>query len=160
MKLKTLFTNIILLPTLLLTSCATIVNGTTQRITFTSCPPHANIWVDNCKMGQTPAMIDLTRSDNHLIRIELDGYAPYEILVRKRLSKWVFGNIIFGGVIGLVVDLATGGIYRLTPEQISAHLMATNGNSMTTSDGYIAVTLQPHPSWKKIGQLSPKVNRD
>lgn len=155
MKIKNLLSTLVIIPALLVTSCATIVNGTTQRICFTSCPPHATIWVDNCQMGTTPAAIDLTRGNNHTVHIELAGYQPYDILIQKRMSKWVFGNIVFGGVIGLVVDLATGGVYKLTPEQVCAHLQETGNGHMYASQGYVAVTLAPNPSWEKIGQLSP-----
>lgn len=154
MNIKNIVSSLVIIPLILLTSCATIVNGTTQRICFTSCPPHATIWVDHCQMGQTPIAVDLTRGNNHIVHIELDGYQPYDIHIQKRMSKWVFGNIVFGGVIGLVVDLATGGVYKLTPEQVCAHLQANGHNSMSASQGYVAVTLSPDSSWEKIGQLS------
>jgi hypothetical protein len=34
----------------------------------------------------------------------------------------VWGNIVFGGIIGLAVDAITGGLYKLAPEQVSAQL--------------------------------------
>jgi hypothetical protein len=34
----------------------------------------------------------------------------------------MLGNVIFGGIIGLIVDLATGGGYKLVPESIDMDL--------------------------------------
>ncbi len=79
---------------------------------------------------------------------------PYEINFSRQLSGWVFGNIIFGGFIGLAVDAVSGGIYMLTPDQVQAEL---RGNSMAHSknykDSFITIVLEPNPSWKKIGNL-------
>ncbi|HRD55221.1 MAG TPA: PEGA domain-containing protein [Parachlamydiaceae bacterium] len=145
-----------LIPVILLTSCATIMHGSRQTIGISSNPACARIFVDNTYYGNTPMMTKLTRKDNHMVRIELEGYYPYETILTRQLSGWVFGNIVFGGVIGVAVDAITGGIYRLTPEQIEANLLqpvAQNKNGIS----YISVVLKPEASWEKIGQLSPIV---
>ena len=136
------------------TSCATIMHGTYQSVGVASHPSNACISVDRNYVGNTPLIVNMTRCDNHVIRIELDGYQSYEIILSKQLSGWVFGNIVFGGVIGLAVDAISGAIYKLTPEQVQADLYS---NCMTTckktSDSYIAIVMEPNPSWEKIGQL-------
>lgn len=111
-----------LVSTLLLTSCATIMHGTRQNIGISSNPAHARVAIDGRYVGQTPIIVNLTRKDNHFLRIELPGYMPYEAVFTKQLSGWVFGNVIFGGVIGLAVDAISGGIYKLTPEQVQAEM--------------------------------------
>lgn len=137
-----------------LTSCATIMHGTHQKVGIASNPSNACIWVDRNYVGNTPLIVNMTRSDNHVVRIELDGYRPYEVVLTKQLSGWVVGNIVFGGVIGLAVDAITGGIYRLTPEQVQADLYANRmACCKKTSDSYIAIVLEPNSSWVKIGQL-------
>jgi hypothetical protein len=40
----------------------------------------------------------------------------------------VWGNILFGGLIGLVVDFASGGVYNIAPENVHVDLVA-NGTS-------------------------------
>jgi hypothetical protein len=40
--------------------------------------------------------------------------------LHRGTSGWVWGNIVFGGLIGLVVDASTGAMYKLTPEQVHA----------------------------------------
>lgn len=136
---------------MLLSSCATIVHGTSQSISISSCPSNASIWIDGIYYGQSPMVVKLARQDNHMVNIQLEGYQPYQMFLTKQVSGWVFGNIIFGGIIGIAVDAITGGIYRLTPEQVHAEMCE---NTMSVSKkGELLIVLKPKDSWQKIGQL-------
>lgn len=137
-----------------LTSCATIVQGTHQSIGIASNPSNANIWVDNFYVGNTPLIVQMSRKDNHFVRIELEGYQPYEATFSRQLSGWVFGNIVFGGVIGLAVDAISGGIYMLTPDQIQAEFHSNHvACTKKSKDSFITIVFKPDPSWTKIGNL-------
>jgi hypothetical protein len=73
---------------------------------------------------------------------------------RRSVSGWVWGNIVFGGLIGLAVDAIDGGLYNLTPNQVSGQLLADTAEVVLTGDGmYVAVVLAPQPGWEKVGQL-------
>ena len=140
---------------LLLSSCATIMHGTKQSVGISSNPSNANVWLDRQYCGTTPLLVDMSRKDNHIVSLQLDGYQPYEVIFSRQLSGWVFGNVVFGGIIGLAVDAISGGIYRLTPEQIEAQLILDNVSfSKKSADSYVAIVLEVDPSWEKIGQLA------
>ena len=105
-------------------------------------------------MGKTPLIADLKQSKNHCLRIELEGFQPYEVALSKSPSGWVFGNIIFGGIPGLIIDVMTGGMYVLKPEQIQAELRKQNVRLKFKDDQIlIAVTMYHDPLWAKVGQL-------
>lgn len=106
-------------------SCATIINGTTQKVGISSRPSGASVVVDEQPRGKTPVFVDLTRKDTHVVRIEMPGYDSAEIPLTRQTSGWVWGNILFGGLIGLVVDAASGALYRLNPEAVDVQLAAT-----------------------------------
>lgn len=143
-----------LLATAALSSCATIAHGTRQSIGIASNPSNAAVWLDNAYIGNTPLIAQMSRKDNHFVRIHLEGYLPYEVTFTKRLSGWVFGNIVFGGVIGIAVDAVSGAIYKLTPDQVQAELRTNHiVRSERSQDSYIAIVLQPDPQWEKIGNL-------
>jgi hypothetical protein len=96
----------------------------------------------------------LTRKDNHVVRIELPGYQPQDLTLTRSVSGWVWGNIVFGGLIGLAVDAIDGGMYKLTPDQLSATLIATNASVAKTPDGiFLVAVLEPRSDWVKVGQL-------
>lgn len=139
---------------LTVTGCATIMHGTRQSVGISSNPSNANVWVDRTYVGTSPLIVDMTRKDNHIVTIHIEGYQPYEAVFTRQLSGWALGNIIFGGVIGLAVDAISGGLYRLTPEQIQLE-MQTNQMVYTKNSGesQIFVVLEPNPSWEKIGNL-------
>jgi len=135
-----------------LAGCATIMHGTGQDVGFGSSPTSAKITVDNQRSATTPTVMKLSRKDNHIVRIELDGYLPYEATLTRGVSGWVWGNLVVGGLVGLAVDAISGGLYKLSPEQLTATLAKQTG---TADDGVlqIYVVLRPDPSWVKVGQL-------
>jgi hypothetical protein len=136
------------------TACASIMHGTDQDIGISSSPTGAKISVDNMPMGNTPVIAKLSRKDNHIVKIDLDGYAPAELTLTKGVSGWVWGNLAFGGVLGLAVDAISGGLYNLNPAQLQATLASQHANVAPTSNGvYVVLVKQPDRSWTKIGQL-------
>ena len=137
-----------------LAACATIMHGSGQDVGISSAPTGASVWIDNSEKGRTPLIFKLTRKDNHIVKIQMDGYQPFEATVTRSVSGWVWGNIVFGGLIGLAVDAISGGIYKLTPEQVSGSLAAAKAVFEKRADGiYVAVVLKPQADWIKIGQL-------
>ena len=117
-RLAAIFTAIVFSATL--AGRATIIHGTTQDIGITSVPSGATITIDGTSYGTALVVAKLKRGRAHTVKVELPGYHPYEAVINKDMSGWVFGNIIFGGLIGLAVDAITGGLYDLSPEQIQA----------------------------------------
>ena len=137
--------------------CATIMHGSSQEIAIGSAPTGARVIVDGVAAGVTPYVADLKRKDKHVIRIEMDGYEPFEMPISRATSGWVWGNLVFGGLPGLAVDAITGGLYKLKPEEISASLRE-QGVSVAEGADYlvVAVVLEPQAGWEKIGELGGK----
>ena len=140
------------------TGCATIMQGTTQSIGIGSVPTSASVTINNVEKGKTPIVVDLKRKEHHIVKIELPGYLPYETAFTRSTSGWVWGNLVLGGLIGLAIDAMAGGLYKLTPTEINAVLVANQQGHLYRDDVlYIAVVLKPDPSWEKIGELK-KIN--
>ncbi len=104
------------------TSCCSIFNGSSQDVGISSNPAGATVTINGAYKGVTPLALDLKRSDNHLVTIEKEGYETFSQTLTKSTSGWVWGNIVFGGLIGLGVDAITGSINKLEPEQINAQM--------------------------------------
>jgi hypothetical protein len=143
---------------LLTTSCATIISGSKQNIKFSSNPSAATIYIDEVEVGKTPFEIKLARKSEHSIMIKLEGYQTYETKLTKGFNAWYIGNIVFGGLIGIIVDPITGAIYNLTPDQVSAQMNKGTAFKSNGKDIYVAVALDIDPSWKKVGELEKTVN--
>jgi hypothetical protein len=139
---------------LALTACASIMHGTSQDVGISSTPTSAFVTVDNAAKGQTPFVAKLSRKDNHVIHITADGYAPADLTLTHSTSGWVWGNLLFGGIIGLAVDAITGGLYKLTPEQLNATLAKQQASVAPTKDGfYVVLVPAAERGWLKVGQL-------
>jgi len=140
----------------LFSGCASIMHGTTQQIGVSSSPSGAKVTVNGQQKGKTPVILDLKRGDNHVLKIELDGYLPYETTLTKKVSGWVWGNVVAGGLIGLAVDAISGGLYNLTPEQVQASLAKGAQMQLDENGLYVMTTFEVDPEWTKVGQLAKR----
>lgn len=144
----------LVLITLSTQSCGTIIHGTTQEVGISSQPTNAQVSINGEDRGSTPMVADLKRKNTYMVRIQLEGYETYETTLTRSTSGWVWGNIVFGGLIGLVVDASAGGMYKLSPEQLSAELRSQKAEVIQSDEElFIAVVLEPEPEWEKVGNL-------
>ena len=120
MRIKLSFLVFILI--LVLESCATVINTTTQNIEIKTNPPNAKITIDGKKFGTTPQSVNLERGSNHVVKLELDGYDTYETQITRKISIWFWGNAFNGFLPGMIVDMFTGSMYNLLPESINVEL--------------------------------------
>lgn len=104
-------------------SCASIVSGRSQQIPVVTNPSGAIVTVGT--MTQTsPATFLLDRRQGvYVVKVEKEGYQPIEVVLRKGVNGWVFGNIVFGGLIGLVIDIASGSASKFTPDEVEVNLV-------------------------------------
>ena len=132
-----------------LTGCASIFNGSTQAVTIDSVPDGADVSVTNragekIHAGVTPVTLTLKRgagyfkSESYTIKYAKAGFAPKEMTISGSVSGWYIGNILFGGLIGmLAVDPVTGAMYVL-PESVSPSLDA-DAPKTGTAEGSLKV---------------------
>ncbi|MFC1510041.1 PEGA domain-containing protein [Candidatus Omnitrophota bacterium] len=120
-KSITVFTAICLVVTL--SGCATIVSGRNQDLPVYSSPSGAIVSVGTMKQT-SPATFALDRRQGaYVVTVEKDGYESVEVKLKKGVNGWVFGNIVFGGIIGLVIDISTGSASKFTPDEVDANLI-------------------------------------
>ena len=103
-------------------ACSTVMNSTSQEIYLKSNPPNANITIDNKKFGTSPQSVNIDRGANHVVRFELEGYEIYETQVTRKISFWFWGNALNGFIPGMVIDMFSGSMYNLLPENIDVEL--------------------------------------
>ena len=139
-----------------LAACASIMSGTGQKLKIASEPAGASVLVDGASVGKTPVVTKLSRNEAHTIAVRLDGYQPFELRTHRHLNGWLIGNVVFGGPLGLAIDIVDGAAYKLTPKEVAAQLARTGANARV-EDGtlYVFLTPEAHSTWQKIGQLEP-----
>ena len=127
------------LSTSFFTGCATIVSGSTQTIAVTSIPSGATVTAEpGGTKATTPGSLILDRKGGpYRVTFALDGYDPYSISLTTGTNGWTWGNVIIGGIIGMLIDSSTGASIKLSPDEVSANLVkagltpqSSNGNTL------------------------------
>lgn len=131
---------------LALSGCASIISGGTQPVTIKSVPDGASVTVTNragekIHNGTTPVTLTLNRgagyfkSETYKVEVKKEGYEARQLDIVSTLNGWYIGNILFGGVVGmLAVDPATGAMYSF-PDSVNA--------TLNVSDKMAAGSVQP-----------------
>lgn len=110
---------------LALSSCCTIVNGKYDDVNVSSNVAGATVRVDGMEKGKTPCVVEVKRTAGQTMTVEKDGYDTHSTQLTASASGWVFGNLLFGGLIGLFVDAATGSWVDVEPDTVNATLVPT-----------------------------------
>lgn len=121
---------------MLTTGCASIFAGGPQKIDISSTPDGAAVTITDkggavVFNGTTPTTAELARSDGffsaqrYTVNIAKDGAGSETVVLNSTANGWTFGNILLGGIIGIVIDGATGAIFAYTPKDIDVTLGET-----------------------------------
>lgn len=115
---------------LTMSGCATIMDRGLREIPIASQPPGAKVSIynrSNVLVHTQAAPFTAQLSPKHgfflgqryRVVFEMDGYEPAEVQLKPRISAWYFSNVFLGGPVGLlIVDPATGAMFRLLPEEV------------------------------------------
>ncbi len=116
----------VLVGAVLLSGCATIMNGDMVNVPVYTTPSGATVLINGATYtSPTTVMVPRGKGDFNL-HIEKEGYESVDIMLTQSLDGWLWGNVLFGGVIGIAVDFITGDAYDLDPELVSANLNGVN----------------------------------
>ena len=130
----------------LLSGCATVVNGTTQKIGVSSTPTGADVMIDNQQHIITPATVPLARDQSHSFVFKKEGYQDDSFVITSSTSGWVWGNVLLGGLVGGVVDFASGGARKLSQDSVHVTLTPLPVAQAPTPALIPAVITEPDPS--------------
>jgi len=117
----------------MVTGCSSIISKSEYSVAVNSTPDGANFTITNragqkVHSGVTPSSITLKSSagyfkgETYTIALNKEGFAQKTYTLNSTVDGWYFGNILFGGLIGmLIVDPATGAMYNL-PDRVDISL--------------------------------------
>ncbi len=102
------------------TGCASIVSGNNQSLSVTTQKNGSDVAGAKCSLVNdkgtwfltSPGSVTVRRSYGDLaVDCKMDGSDPGLASVKSSTKAMAFGNILFGGIIGVGVDTATGAAY-------------------------------------------------
>ncbi len=110
----------------LLTGCATVFKGTSDKVYVSSEPSGAEVYVDGHQMGSTPIKLKLKSDDIHHITIKKEGFKTQTYTVTNHIGvEWVLLDILFD-IIPVIVDAVTGAWYVLDEHKINVLLLESS----------------------------------
>ena len=104
-----------------LSGCATITKSSSQTVTIDTRPPGAVCVLTRggkkfAIVNPTPGAISVEKSSDAIsISCTRDGYLETAGTLESSFQAMTFGNIIFGGLIGVAVDAASGAMHEYQP---------------------------------------------
>jgi hypothetical protein len=126
---------------LLAAGCATVFSKADYPVRINSTPPGAEIVItasDGTRVfeGTTPTTVTLKTKkgffsgQDYTIQASMRGYESLTAPVVRSIDGWYIANVLFGGVLGLlVVDPATGAMWKLKDE-VALHLVEAGAPGM------------------------------
>ena len=116
-----------LIASILFSSCATILSGGKTKIrVYDGTPANANVYVDGNYVGTAPCNFKIhktMKNAQHTIDIKAQGYETQTVTTNRKFSAGFFILDICTGVLWLVIDFATGNLYKQKPKKIHYNLM-------------------------------------
>lgn len=111
---------------LLVTNCATVTRGTVDQIQIVSEPSGAAARTSIGHSCTTPCTLTVDRKAEFTVSVVKDGYREANVPVATKLAgagaAGLAGNIIIGGIVGVVADAATGATLEHYPNPVSVTL--------------------------------------
>jgi hypothetical protein len=101
--------------------CATITKGSSQPVTVQTDPAGATCTLTRdggtvAVVNPTPGTVTVGKSHTDLaVRCTKDGYIDAVGTIGSKFQPMTFGNILFGGLVGIVVDAASGATAEYEP---------------------------------------------
>lgn len=128
-----------------LTGCATIVSDNKSAVQIDSNPTGTMCEVKGENFTQTvtiPANATIpAKAAPVTITCEKEGYFPSSDTITTSMDGWIFGNIIFGGIPGVIIDAVTKSGFKYQ-ENVALHLYKRDFLSEEEKNSYYADMLE------------------
>lgn len=101
--------SLIIVSSVLLNSCATLISGTKQNVSIKTDPSGARVFVDGKDQNViTPCNIDVKRKKEVVYTFQKEGYKDGKVTENAKFNTTVLWNILLGGIPGFIVDFSSG----------------------------------------------------
>lgn len=108
-----------------LNSCCAFINGQDQDVNIRSNVPQTDIFINGIIHGSTPGIVTLERDETYDLELRKEGYYPHRQKLDADFSGWFAGNLIFGGLLGMIIDLSAGTCWSFDDVQVNLTPIAT-----------------------------------
>lgn len=144
LTIRALLTTFLLALGSIVSGCATIVHlGGNEELNVSSEPAGAKVVIDGTERGVTPLATKVERKKDHAVVLTKEGFEENQSRVESHLSWWVAGNVILGGLVGILVDVLSGGGYTIEPDAVAVTLKPVEGIAVSPAPSLSSLTQSP-----------------
>ena len=128
---------VVLIATLIVavSGCATVTRGTKDFFEIESEPSGASVALSNGVTCVTPCAMELPRKHPFTATFTLEGHKPLtaEVVPKQAAAgtAGMAGNVLIGGLIGVVADSTSGAMKDLYPNPLVAQLAAEDSTELS-----------------------------
>ena len=122
---------ILVLITILFTSCTSILTGSKRTVLFETNPSGAKVYVNGFEKGVTPAQIKVRADDR--IDFRLENYKERVVVMDSKFNLFSILNGI--SIIGWGIDELTGSLQRVDTKYVKVDL--ENDNKIASAKNYL-----------------------
>jgi uncharacterized protein YceK len=103
--------------------CASIMSGTTQRVTFDSEPQGATVTigkkakkggqvtlVKSINAGVTPLEVELPRRGSTMVQLSKEGFETQTVELKRTINNWFLGDVALLSPLSTSIDTSTGAV--------------------------------------------------
>ena len=157
--MKKIIYHFVVLMVAILTGCASIVSKSMYAVNINSTPDGADITItdevgNHVFTGKTPTVVTLKtkrgyfKGKDYNVTFKKSGYDSHSAVISRKVDGWyIYGNLLFGGLIGwLIVDPAPGAMWKLE-EDVSATLTSQTSSLNPEEQSLKIVHLEDVPEY-------------
>lgn len=144
--LKKIFVVFVCFSSVMITGCASLFNASPSLLNIMTNPQNAKVTITGLQnmerlTKQTPCTVYLNKGSDYTVKIELAEYQSEEIPIRRSISGWFWGNLLLGGIIGMVIDYGTANMWAHEPIGLNIDLSKISSLPDTISIEYPVILL-------------------
>jgi len=127
--MRRLISSVLLLPCItLLSGCGLLLGGGSRQTVGVQTSPEATKLTTAPPTGDytTPTSLNLERKTSYILTFSKEGYSPATFQLQSHVRGGiVVADVLLTGLVGVIVDAATGGWSKLSPESATVTLTKT-----------------------------------
>lgn len=147
---------LILLISVFLKGCASITHGRASWLRVETNPSNIEVKLYGINNGEsikqtTPFRVELDKGSDYKLVIETPNYKSEEVVIRRKITGWFWGNILVGWIVGFAIDALSHNMW-----DHNQHLITLDLEKLSTAPDIIKINL-PLVFKMKDGQELTKV---
>lgn len=109
--------------------CGVIFGGTRQSLRATSSPDGTAVrTMPETVEYKTPTSLSLERKQEYVLTFSMPGYTEQKVQLQRSIRGGIVVLDVFAGLVGVIIDAATGGWYKLSPDTVNVSLTKLNAS--------------------------------